>query len=89
MFGCLGDTSFRITRTGIETCRRCGFYDDVQRSFYYAYFGSRGLKVKAITLPSGMIDSTYVGVWKVSDAGLLNMSGLNTYLSGVLSESGL
>ena len=39
-----------------------------------------------MTLPNGMFGSIYVGALRVSDAGLLNMSGLDTYLSRLFCE---
>ena len=62
------------------------FFDDVQRSFYSAYFAGHGLKVQTLTLPNGMIGSAYIGAWRVSDAGLLNTSGLDTYLTSLFNE---
>ena len=63
-----------------------GFFDNVQRSFYSGYFAGHGLKVQALTLPNGMIGSCYVGSWRQSEAGMLNMSGLDTYLGSILRE---
>ena len=86
IFGFLDDTGFRTTTPGGESRRINGFFDDVQRSFYSGYFAGHGLKVQALTLPNGMIGSCYVGSWRQSDAGMLNMSGLDTYLSSILRE---
>ena len=36
-----------------------------------------------------MIGSAYVWAWRVSDTGLLNISGLDAYFSGILSEFGM
>ena len=33
-----------------------------------------------------MIGSVYLGVWRVSDSGLLNMSGLDSYLVSLFTE---
>ena len=86
IFGFLDDTGFRTTATGIGTRRRYGYHDDVQRAFYSHYFSGHGLKVQAVTLPNGMIGSVFVAAWRVSDSGLLNMSGLDTYLSRLMRE---
>ena len=86
IFGFLDDTGFRTTAPGNNTRRRMGFSDDIQRTFYSGYFGHHGLKIQALTLPNGMFGSIYVGALRVSDAGLLNMSGLDTYLSRLFSE---
>ena len=61
IFGFLDDTGFRTTVAGIETRRRYGFHDDVQRAFYSRYFSGRGLKLEAVTLPNGRIGSAFVG----------------------------
>jgi hypothetical protein len=86
IFGFLDDTGFRTTAPGIGVRRRLGFNDDVQRSFYSGYFGHHGLKIQAVTLPNGMFGSVFIGALRVSDAGLLNMSGLDTYLSALFRE---
>ena len=86
IFGFLDDTGFRTTATANETRREYGFYDDVQRAFYSHYYSGHGLKVQAVTLPNGLFGSVFVGAWRVSDSGLLNMSGLDTYLSRLLNE---
>lgn len=86
IFGFLDDTGFRTTAPGITSRRIYGFFDDVQRAFYSAYFAGHGLKVQTLTLPNGMIGSVYIGAWRVSDAGLLNMSGLDTYLAALFNE---
>ena len=39
-----------------------------------------------MSLPNGMIGSVYVGSWRESDSGLLNMSGLDSYLSDLFRE---
>jgi len=86
IFGFLDDTGFRTTAPGIASRRVNGFFDDVQRSFYSAYFSGHGLKVQTLSLPNGMIGSVYLGAWRVSDSGLLNMSGLDSYLVSLFTE---
>ena len=86
VFGFIDDTGFRTTAPGISTRRTYGFNDDVQRSFYSAYFAGHGIKAQAVTLPNGMFGSIFIGAWRVSDAGLLNMSGLDGYLTTLLRE---
>ena len=44
IFGFLDDTGFHTTATGIGSHRKCGFYYDVQRSFYSTTFCGRGRK---------------------------------------------
>ena len=86
IFGFLDDTGFRTTTPGIESRRVNGFHDDVQHSFYSGYFAGHGLKVQGLTLSNGMIGSYFIGSWRTSDAGLLNMSGLDAYLSSLFIE---
>ena len=66
--------------------RKIGFNDDVQKSFYIGYFAGHGFKVQALTLPKGMFGSIYLTSLRVSDTGLLNMSGLDSYLSNLFQE---
>ena len=89
IFGFLDDTGFRTSTPGLSTRRRMGFTDDVQRAFYSGYFEGHGLKVQAVTLPNGMFGSIFIGSWRESDSGLLNMSGLNNYLCGLFEEFGM
>lgn len=49
-------------------------------------FSGHGLKVQAITFPNGMFGSIYLGAWRISDASLLNMSVLDTYLVSLFTE---
>ena len=42
-----------------------------------------------MTLPNGLFGSVYIGWWRVSDSGLLNMSGLNQYLYSLLEKFNL
>ena len=86
VFGFLDNTGFRTTAPGQQSRRDYGLFNDVQRSFYSAYFAGHGMKVQALTLPNGMFGSIYVGSWRVSDSGLLNMSGLDSYLSNLFNE---
>ena len=86
IFGFLDDTGFRTTAPGRSTRRIMGFHDDPQRSFYSGYFAGHGLKVQALTLPNGMFGSIYIASLRVSDSGLLNMSGLDAYLSNLFRE---
>ena len=89
IFGFIDDTGFRTTAPGIGARRRYGFNDDVQRSFYSGYFAGHGLKVQAVTFPNGMIGSIYIGSWRVSDSGLLNLSGLDQCLTTMFHEEGV
>ena len=86
IFGFLDDTGFRTTAPGRSLRRRYGYNIDIQRSFYSGYFSGHGLKVQAVTLPNGMFGSVYIGSLRVSDCGLQNMSGLDTYLCALFRE---
>ena len=63
-----------------------GFHDDPQHSFYSGSFAGHGLKLQASTLPNGMFGLIYIAFLRVSDSGLLNVSGLDTYLSNLFTE---
>ena len=54
--------------------------------FIAEIFSHHGLKIQAVTLPNGMFGSVFIGALRVSDSGLLNMSGLDTYLSALFRE---
>ena len=58
-----------------------GFFDDIRRSFYSGYFGGHGIKLELLTLPNGIFNSVYIVPLRVSDVRLMNMRGLDTYLS--------
>ena len=86
IFGFLDDTGFRTTAPARGMRRKYGFIDDIQRTFYSGYFSAHGMKVQALTLPNGMFSSIYVASLRTSDSGLLNMSGLDNYLSSLFRE---
>lgn len=73
-------TGFQTMAPGIGARRRYGFSDDIERAFYSGYFSGHGIKVQAITLPNGMVGSIYLGLLRISDSSLLNMSNLNCHL---------
>ena len=77
---------YRTTAPGRKMRRKIGFNDNVQRSFYSEYFADHGFKVQALTLLNGMFGSIYLASLRVSDTGLLNMSGLDNYLSNLFRE---
>ena len=86
IFGFLDDTGFKTTSPGNERRRVFGFIDDIQRAFYSAYFAGHGIKIQVLSLPNRMVGLVYLGSWRESDSGLLNMSGLDSYLSRLFSE---
>ena len=78
----MNNTGFRTTDPGIGARRRIGVIDNIQQFFYSGYFGHRGLKIQVVvTLPNGMFGSVFIGTHRVSDSGLLNMIGLDNYIS--------
>ena len=86
LFGFLDDTGFRTNAPGLERRITYGFNGDTQRSFYSDYFAGRGMKAQVITLPNDMYGAVYLGALRVSDTGLLNMSGLDAYLYQLFNE---
>ena len=82
----MDDIGFRATGPGHEISHDFGFFDEVQRSVYSGYFAGHGFKVQALTLPNDMSGSIYVASLRVSDSSLLNMSGLDNYLSSLFRE---
>ena len=62
------------------------FFDNIQHVFYSAYFAGHGIKMQVVSLPNGMVGSVFFGSWRVSDAGMVNMSGLDGYLSALFRE---
>ena len=59
IFGFVDDTGFRTSAPVIEARRIMGFNDDIQRSFYSGYFAGHGIKLQAVSLPNGMIESIF------------------------------
>ena len=86
VFGFIDDTSQYTTAPGIEARRRYGCIDNIQRAFYSGYFSAHGLKAQVLSLPNGMVGSVFVGSLRVSDAGMLNMSALDTYLRSLFDD---
>ena len=86
LFGFIDDTCFCTTSPDHAAPRRARFYDDVQRAFYSGYFSHHGLKIQAAALHNDIFGSVFIGSIRVSDLDLLNMSGLDTYLSSLFCE---
>lgn len=59
--------------------RRWGAYW-LQRSFWSGYFRKHGLKFMSVLLPNGMFTCIYTASHMENDVGVLNMSGLATYM---------
>ena len=86
IFGFVDDMGFRTAAPGREARRKMGYHDNIQRSSYSGYFVGHKLKVQALSLLNGMIRSVFVGELRESDIKLLNMSGLDTYLSNLFRK---
>jgi hypothetical protein len=57
---------------------------DIQRTFYSGYFRKHGLKCQVVFLPNGMIGSVFIAALAHNDRGMVNLSGINDYLVGLL-----
>ena len=58
---------------------------NVQRAFYSGYLRKHELRAQVVYLPIGIIGSVFITELQQNDSGVLNMSGLNDYLVGLLS----
>ncbi len=85
IFGFLDDFAMPTARPGSSATRRHGYESDIQCAFYSGYLGCHGLKAQVVYLPIGVIGSVFITELWQNDSGLLNMSGLNDYLLGLLS----
>jgi hypothetical protein len=85
IFGFLDDFAMPTTRPGNSVTRRYDFESDIQRAFYSGYLRRHGLKAQVVYLPIGIIGSVFITEIRQNDSGVLNMSGLNDYLVGLLS----
>ena len=59
--------------------------EELQRSFYSNYFKAHGVKFQVVVFPDGMIGSIFGCSIRHNDNGVLNMSGLCTYLMNILT----
>jgi len=75
------------SRPGNSVTRRHDFENDIQRAFYSGYLRRHGLKAQVVLLPIGIIGSVFITELRQNDSGVLNMSGLNDYLVGLLSNN--
>ena len=85
IFGFLDDFAMPTARPGNSVTRRYNFESDIQRAFYSGYLCRHGLKAQVIYLPIGIIGSVFITEIQQNDSRVLNMSGLNNYLVGLLS----
>jgi hypothetical protein len=72
-------------RPGSSATRIHDYESDIQRAFYSGYLCYHGLKAQVVYLPIGVIGSVFLPELWQNNSGLLNMSGLNDYLVGLLS----
>ena len=85
IFGFLDDFAMPTARPGSSATRRYDFDSDIQRAFYSGYLRRHGLKAQVVYLPIGIIGSVFITEIRQNDSGVLNMSGLNDYLVGLLT----
>jgi hypothetical protein len=85
IFGFLDDFAMPTARPGSSATRRHNYESDIQRAFYSGYLRRHGLKAQVVYLPIGIIGSVFITEIRQNDSGVLNMSGLNDYLVGLLS----
>jgi hypothetical protein len=76
--------AFRWCLCPVEYGRRHNYKSDIQRAFYSGYLCHHGLKAQVVYLPIGVIGLVFITELWQNDSGLLNMSGLNDYLVGLL-----
>jgi hypothetical protein len=84
-FGFLDDFAMPTACPGSWATRRHDYESDIQRAFYSGYLRHHGLKAQVVYLPIGVIRLVFITELRQNDSGLLNMSGLNDYLVGLLS----
>ena len=85
IFGFLDDFAMPTACPGDLVSRANNLEYDMQRAFYSGYLCKHGLKAQVVYLPIGIIGSVFITELRQNDSGVLNMSGLNDYLVGLLS----
>jgi hypothetical protein len=85
IFCFLDDFAMPTACPGSSATRRHDYESDIQRAFYSGYLCRHGLKAQVVYLPIGVIGLVFITELRQNDSGLLNMSGLNDYLVGLLS----
>ncbi len=71
-------------RPGSLANRRHDYESDIQRAFFSGYLHCHGLKAQVVYLPIGVIGLVFITELRQNNSGLLNMSGLNDYVVGLL-----
>jgi hypothetical protein len=85
IFGFLDDFAMPTARPGSSASRVHGFESDIQHAFYLRYICCHGLKAQVVYLPIGVIGLVFITKLRQNNSGVLNMSGLNDFLLGLLS----
>jgi hypothetical protein len=85
IFGFLDDFGMPTARPGNSVTSWHNLESDIQGSFYLEYLCHHGLKAQVVYLPIGIVGLVFITeIWQNS-SGMLNVSGLNDYLVGLLS----
>ena len=85
IFGFLDDFAMPTAYPGSSATSQHKFERDILRVFYSGYLCCHGLKMQVVYLLIGVIGSVFITELRQNDSGILNMSGLNDYLVGLLS----
>jgi hypothetical protein len=85
IFGFLDDFAMPTVRPGSSATRRHDYESDIQRAFYSGYLCHHGLKAQVVYLPIGVNGSVFITKLWQNNSGVINMSGLNDCLVGLLS----
>lgn len=88
-FGFIDDTSLKTSRPDDEPTRFYNFIHDIQRAFFSNYARGHGLKVQIVIFPNGMIGSVFIASLRHNDHGMMNMSGISSYLNQLLDSISL
>jgi hypothetical protein len=85
IFDFLDDFAMPTACPGSSATRVHAFESDIQRAFYSGYLCCHGLKAQVVYLPIGVIGLVFITELRQNNSGVLNMSGLNNFLLGLLS----
>jgi hypothetical protein len=85
IFGFLDDFGMPTACPGNSVTRRDNLENGIQWASYSGYLHCHGLKAQVVYLPNGIVRLVFITeIWR-NNSGVLNMSGLNDYLVGLLS----
>ncbi len=85
IFGFLDDFAMPTGCPGSSATQSHNYESDIQQAFYSGYLCCHGLKAQVVYLPIGVIGSVCITKLQQNNSSVLNMSGLNDYLVGLLS----